>query len=75
MRITVKGESIPLNNKEVKAAKKAVTMFLKKMKEHEEKYLRPSWYLTILIVMHTISGELLDEMDPDNLKRIFQKFS
>ena len=75
MKITIKNETIPLNNKEVRAAKQAVSLFLKRMKEHEEKYMRPSWYLTILIVMHTLSGELLNEMDPENLKKVFKTFS
>ena len=74
MKITIHGTSIPLNNKEVKAAKKIISKFLQNMKKMEEEYMRPSWYLTVLIVMHTLSRELLDSIDPESIQLIFKKF-
>lgn len=75
MKIKINQREIPLDPTQVKAAKKVVLHFLDKEKKIENKHMNPTWYLTVLIVMHSLSGELLNSYSPDNLERIFSAFA
>lgn len=70
MKYKVNGRELLLNNAEVKSAKRVVASFLKNIDKLAAERHQPTYYFTALLVMHLMSQEALDNMDPDNLARI-----
>lgn len=68
-----KNVDLKLDPREVKSTKKAVSQFLAHMKEITENELAPTYYLTLLIMMHVMSQELLDDFDEETLASIFNR--
>ncbi len=68
-----KNTELKLNPREVKSAKKAVSQFLNHIKEITENELAPTYYYTLLIVMHIMSQELLNDFDEETLAGIFNR--
>lgn len=70
MKINVSGYIIQLNEREVTFAKKKVSQFLLRIKNIGEKHCMPSFYFTVLIVAHVMTGELLDMISAKNLSKV-----
>lgn len=68
-----KDTDIKLNPREVKSAKKAISQFLAHIKELTENELAPTYYYTLLIMMHIMSQELLNDFDEETLASIFNR--
>lgn len=60
--------SIP--SKDVKAAKKCVNSFIKKMKTISSENGYPSFYYTALIVMNMMSENILKSCSPEYIKKV-----
>ncbi len=75
MRIKIKNANLQLNDKEVKLANNLVNKFLMQMKETGDKLGLPTFYFTLLIVMHVQSEEQLCELDTEKLAEIMLKLS
>ena len=75
MKITIKGCEIKLNNKEVKQAKKIVSKFIKSVDDKAKEQRTPTFYFTMLVVMHLMSQEALDNIEPNALKLLMDSFS
>lgn len=73
MRLTIKNKEIKLNKREVRSAKKIISNFLDKIKNSSRDNLCPTYYFTMLIVMHTMSQSLLNELNADTLRDIMEK--
>lgn len=69
------GETVKLNDKEVKAAKKMVNKFLDSVKKSSAANQRATLYITTLIVMESLAGDLLSSLNPDRLKVILDAFA
>lgn len=68
-----KNTELKLNPREVKSTKKAISQFLAHIKEITENELAPTYYYTLLIMMHIMSQELLDDFDEETLASIFNR--
>lgn len=73
MVIKVKEKELQLNNSEVKSAKHVVAGFIDKVKSISKDGLSPTYYFTFLIVMHTLSQELINEIDAETLEIIMNR--
>lgn len=67
MIFTINKQKIDLNNKEAKQAKKVCVDFLKQIESISDKHGQKSFYFTSLIIMHVLTQQLLDEMNPETL--------
>lgn len=65
MTIKINGKDVVLNANEVKQAKKIVSEFLKNVEESSTRHAHKSFYFTMLVVMHVLTQQILDEMDAD----------
>lgn len=74
MKIIVNNIEYGLNKKEVKVAKKVVGKFIEGIKDKVGKKISFRMYFTILITMHLVSQRLIDEMDEEDIKRLFGAF-
>ena len=75
MQIKIKEKEIKLKTGEVTSAKKVVSRFLDEVRRQSWNFQQPTYYFTVLIIMHLISKEALDNMDPDSLAKIMDAFS
>lgn len=73
MIVQFKDTSLKLNSHEVKAAKRAISRFLDNVKGVSEKELTPTYYFTLLLMMHLISQELLNDFDQEVIEEIMTK--
>lgn len=67
MTITINGEEIKLNPEEVKSARRIVSKFFHKIDQISSEKGQPTYYFTLLIIAHVISGEALDHIQPERL--------
>lgn len=67
MKININNREVVLNSGELKHSKKICVDFLKNVEEVSEKHTQKSFYFTTLVVMHVLTQQLLDEMNPDTL--------
>lgn len=73
MKIEINGTMIHLNNREVASCKKIVSKFIDMvMKETDEKHA-PTYFFTMLIIMHIMSQNILSEFDSKVLAEIIEK--
>lgn len=70
MRVTIKGKEIQLDNREVKSAKKITLEFIERVKAESEKSGQPTYYFTMLLIMHLLSQDLIDELGEKQLALI-----
>lgn len=70
MKILIDNKQITLAGRDVKAAKKIVLHCLDSSRQHAEEKGADAFYYTLLIVMHTLSGELINQLTPDVLAKI-----
>lgn len=75
MVVQINQKDIELNNKEVKLAREMITTFLKNAKENCEKIGSFSMYFTLLVVAHTVTGNLINTYDEDKIQMIMDKLS
>lgn len=69
MVIKINDKDMTLNNNEVKNARKISAEFLKNIEKTSNEHNQKSFYFTTLIVMHVLTQQLLDEMDPNTLSK------
>jgi len=70
MIITIKDTELHLNNNEVRSAKLLITNFINKIRDASEQNLNPTYYFTALIIMHTLSQSLINDIDVETMKII-----
>ena len=70
MYIVVGNRRIKLDSKETKAAKKIAANVLHQVRQTASEKKAPTFYLTFLIVMHIMTGDLIELLTPDSLKKI-----
>ncbi len=73
MRIYVRNRIIHLLNNDVKSSRKNCTRILKNIRDVAYKHNRYSYYLTFLIIMHVMTGDLIEQFDPDVLEAVFSE--
>lgn len=56
-----------LESNEVKQSRKVCAEFLKSIEKISNDHAQKSFYFTTLIVMHVLTQQVLDEMDPQTL--------
>ncbi len=77
MRVNAKDKkyvTLTLVNKEVKAAKLIVGDFIKRMRKVAVKNNSPTLYVTILLMLHLISGEMLDSYGVSNMAELLNAY-
>lgn len=74
MFVIVKGRKLNLQNAVVRKAKVITSEFLDKVNKESSRIGRPDMYITTLLVMHTISADLLEDIDADTFELLFDKF-
>lgn len=70
MKIVIDNKQITLAKRDVKAAKQIVLHCLESSRKHAEEKGSNAFYYTLLVVMHTMSGELMNELTPEVLAMI-----
>ena len=73
MIVKIRDKELHLNPIDVKASKKLISNFLDSAKEASHERMNPTFYFTLLIVMHMLSQDLLNEIDPSTLETIYAK--
>lgn len=66
------GEKVKLSDEDVKAAKVMVNKLLDNIRTVSAVNNRPAFYITALIVMESMSGDLLSTIEPKKLKTIVE---
>lgn len=74
MKLTIKGKELKLNNQEVKSAKKLVAGFMDKVRTSCRAEREPTYYFVVLLMMHIMSQDAIDNIDPESLEIIMNTF-
>ena len=72
MIMTLKGEKINFDPKDVQVAKSIVSTFLLETRKSCYDNNRPSLFITTLLMMHLISQDALEKFDMQDLKHIMK---
>ena len=72
MKIKIGDYLLPLNQAEVRLAKKHFGKLLKKVKEISEEAGRPSYYYTFLVISYVMSQDILDICDGEMLEMLLK---
>lgn len=72
MTIKLGDENIRLNPYEVQLCRKQIAQYIQTVRKASSN--RISYYFTFLIMMHVMSENLLDQMDPKELQQIMDTF-
>ena len=72
MIMTLKGEKINFDPKDVQVAKSIVSTFLLETRKSCYDNNRPSLFITTLLMMHLVSQDALEKFDMQDLKRIMK---
>lgn len=75
MKIKILDSDIKLNRREVRSCKRLVSNFISKVRDASKDNLSPTYYFTLLIVMHTMSQKLLADMEPDALAKVMNRLN
>lgn len=67
MRIVISGKEVNLVDRDVKVAKKLCRRFLKTAKQRAEEAHAPTFYLTLLVVMHLMANDYISAISSDTL--------
>jgi len=70
--MTLKGEKINFDPKDVQVAKSIVSTFLLETRKSCYDNNRPSLFITTLLMMHLVSQDALEKFDMQDLKRIMK---
>lgn len=73
MNMYFKNGTIRLNKKEVRSTKKLITQFISNVKKEADNNLSPTYYFTLLMMMHVMSQELLNDFDEATLTNIMNR--
>ena len=73
MKIQIGGTTIKLNNREVASCKKIVQKFINAVQKETDENKTPTYFFTMLIVMHLMSQSILSEFDSDVIAQIIEK--
>jgi signal transduction histidine kinase len=73
MKIQIGGTTIKLNNREVASCKKIVSKFINAVQKETDEKKTPTYFFTMLIVMHLMSQSILSEFDSDVIAQIIEK--
>ena len=65
MKIKVNGTMIELNKKNVQMSEKLINSFVASVKDNAALHKKLSMYLTTIVMMHVISGDILKSLDSD----------
>lgn len=72
MIVTINGQDMHLNPREVRSAKKIITGFMDRMRKHCAKSGMPTYFFTFLVVLHVMSQEALNTYDSKNMAFILE---
>ena len=72
MKVTIDGREIQLDKSKVVVAKKAIGTMLDAARHNADTSGDKSLYVTTLIMMYTMSTELLNELEADGIKYILE---
>ena len=72
MKITINGRDIPLNPTEVRAAKRTVAKFFKRIEDLSAEARRPTFYFTTIIMMLLMYQNYLELADEDILTFVYE---
>ncbi len=72
MLIDFNGTKLNLDPKEVASTKRLITKFIDEIKEKSEIELAPTYYFTLLFMMHVISQDMLNDFDQVSLEKIME---
>lgn len=75
MIVYFRNSSLKLNPREVRSTKRAVTNFINHVKKLSKNELAPTYYFTLLMMMHIMSQELLNDMDEETLAYIMNRLN
>lgn len=75
MKTRIKNRIVTLLNSDVVNCRKNCANILNNIREVSYKYNRYSYYLTFLIIMHVMTGDILEQFDPDVLQKIFDNIT
>ncbi len=73
MIIRLKDTEIKLNDHEVKSTKRVISQFLDTVRNVSDKEVAPTYWFTLLIMMHIMSQEMLDDYDIETMALIMDK--
>lgn len=73
MTIKIRNIEVKLKKREVQSTKRAISQFISHVKELSEGELAPTYYFTLLIMMHIMSQEFLNDFSPETLAEIMNK--
>ncbi len=73
MIVDFKDSKIKLDPKEVASTKRVVSQFIDYVKSLSDKELAPTYYFTLLMMMHIMSQEMLDDFDEKTIKYIMER--
>lgn len=67
MKIYVMGKDFKLNGKDVSTAKKMALEYFENIRKLSVQHIAPKLYWTSIVVMHVVTNELLNSIDPESL--------
>lgn len=73
MKIKIGDTTIKLNNREVASCKKIVSKFINAVQKETDDKKTPTYFFTMLIVMHVMSQSVLSEFDSAVIEEIIEK--
>ena len=73
MKIKIGDTTIKLNNREVTSCKKIVSKFINVVQKETDDKKTPTYFFTMLIVMHVMSQSVLSEFDSAVIEEIIEK--
>ena len=75
MRIRINGRNLKLNPADTAVCRRQVARIIQAVQDASVKRKRTSYYFTFLIMMHVMSEEFLQDMDPDTLQKLMDQFA
>ena len=75
LNINIMGNILHLRPSEVESCKKIVCELIDNVRDAAADSLSPTYYFTLLIVMHYLSQDLLSDMEDKSLNIIFNHLS
>ena len=73
MKIKIGDTTIKLNKREVASCKKIVSKFITVVQKETDDKKTPTYFFTMLIVMHVMSQSVLSEFDSAVIEEIIEK--
>ena len=73
MKIKIGDTTIKLNKREVASCKKIVSKFINVVQKETDDKKTPTYFFTMLIVMHVMSQSVLSEFDSAVIEEIIEK--